>query len=154
MPATTLPLSSQVDAILACNDDVLTSAVAASLTLRSASTITQACVNGEIEAHYTCSRGRGHRKSWRFSRAALLAFLWKNTSGDKHLMRAALRQRAPELLALLEPPPAEAAPALPENVILMSAAEAEAPRPPRRARRTDHTTGPQTGDLFARLTAS
>lgn len=145
MPAT-LPLSSQVDAILGCGVDILKPSVAAELTGRSASTISAACASGDIEASYTCSRGRGTRKRWNFTRAALLSYLWKNTTGERTLMRSALAKAAPELLALLEPqtaPDAEPAPALPENVIPITQNSTG-----KRTRR-DEPQAAYVGDLFA-----
>ncbi len=141
MPAALLPLSAAVLDVLALGHDMLTPIEAGRVIGRAATTMSEACARGEIEAQSSCVRGRGSRKRWSFSRAALLAYIWKNTTGDKALMRAALQQHAPALLAHLE----GAAPqVLPDNAIPFPAAK--------RTRRADPLAG-AIGDLFAHANA-
>lgn len=140
MSTTLLPLSAYVDDIVDLGHDHLTPVEAGSITGRARNSISEACARGEIEAHFTCARGRGRKHRWTFTRAALLVYVWKNTSGDKALMREALTRRAPHLLAFLEPQPAQPA-ALPQNVIPISSA--------RRATRPADPLAGMIGDLFS-----
>lgn len=114
-----IPLDHAVQSILDYPHGILTAVEAAALTSRDRSLLSEACRRGLIEAHSSSVRGKGAKSHWQFSKAALIAYIWNNTSGSKSLIRAALAERAPKLLALLESESGADAPAaeLPANVI-------------------------------------
>lgn len=57
---------------------------------------------GRIEASWIGGRGTGHKMHYRISKAALIKWLWDNTTSDRSMMRAVLETRAPKLLAVLD----------------------------------------------------
>lgn len=142
MPTTPLPLSAAVLDVLALGHDMLTPIEAGRVIGRAHSTLSEACVSGDIEAHFTNSRGQKRKRRWCFSRAALLTYIWNNTTGDKALMRSALAQHAPDLLAHLEPHTSQTQP-LPDNVIPISSGKRKRPA-------HDPLAG-NIGDLFSHL---
>jgi hypothetical protein len=116
-------LHSTLEAIVRFPHDPLSTDEAGHLIGRSGSAISKACQLKKITA--TMSNFRGERETYgargyqgyRITKANLIEWLWRNESGDKALLREAMRDLCPRLLKALETRESPAASAKPKNVI-------------------------------------
>lgn len=123
--------------------DDLTVSEAAHILARSEDTIQRAVNAGKLEAKRHSGRGRGVSPRISISRAALVAYLVRITTGDRAILLAAIEAQCPQYLAAAKTalrPSAESAPSadadLPANAIPF-------PRPRRHGQRdhlSDHPT--------------
>ncbi len=100
-----LSLNSMVDAILDHHRETLTSTEIAFILEVNPTTVSEALRKGHIEGLSQNLRGGGAIKRYKVTKAAMIAYLWRTTTGDKSTLRAALEERAPKLLKSLEAPP-------------------------------------------------
>lgn len=99
------------------------------------SSVNRAVRYGHLEAMKIMAGGCGKKCQLRITKAAIVKWMWDNTTGDRAVMRAELALHAPALLRLLETLHTAAALPPPANVLPFQR--------PRRARAVPHV------DLFA-----
>ena len=116
-------LHATLEAIVRYSADPLSTDEAGHLLGRDGTTISRACQRGQISATLSNFKGlrgaqgaRGYR-GYRITKAHLIEWLWRSESGDKELLREAMRDLCPRILKALEAREAPAAAARPKNVI-------------------------------------
>lgn len=99
-----------LEAVLDFPGDPLTASMLSPIIGLHRNTLSEAMSTGRIESlGLKCRRDGNKSRRWSATKAAVIAWLWKNTSGEKLMMRATLAARAPRILAILERADAEAA---------------------------------------------
>lgn len=100
-----LSLHPIIDAILDHHGETLTSTEIAHILGVAPTTISEGLRKGRIEGLSQNLRGGGALQRYQVTKAAIISYLWRTTTGDKSTLRAALEERAPKLLKSLEAPP-------------------------------------------------
>jgi hypothetical protein len=100
----TIPLHSTLTQILEHPQETLTASEVAGILGVHRSGICEALNKGDLEGLQHNFRGYSTRQHWKITKSALVAWIWRHTTGDKAVLRAALAHHAPLLLRSLESP--------------------------------------------------
>lgn len=109
-------LHATLEAVVRFPHDPLTADEAGQVLGRAGSTISAACKEGMIIATSTNVKGRGNVKRYRITKSNLIIYLWQAESGDKEMLRAAMRDLCPRILKEIETRERPAA-ARPRNIV-------------------------------------